>query len=67
MLVQKLPGMKLIDFYEGLQDGNPKGPSLTLAVEKTSAISGKLAGLEPIHGDWIAGWVEEWLKAARTL
>ncbi|KAJ4341537.1 hypothetical protein N0V95_007183 [Ascochyta clinopodiicola] len=66
-LVQKFPSIKLIDFYEGLQDGSATGFNLTLSVKKTSAISGKLAGLEAIQNDWVAGWVEEWLKAAKLL
>ncbi|XPS74039.1 hypothetical protein M3J07_006154 [Ascochyta lentis] len=66
-VVGKLPGLKLIDFYEGLQIGNARGPHFTLSVEKTSEISSVLAGLEPIQSEWVAGWVKEWLEAARML
>lgn len=62
-LVRKIPGLKLIEFYQGLQDG---GSNMTLSMHKTSALSPSLAKLEPLKTSWIAGWVEEWLQAAQV-
>ena len=63
-LVRKIPGLKLIDFYEGLQGGAARALNLTLSVDRTCALSPSLAKLQPLEGSWIAGWVEEWLEAA---
>lgn len=65
-LVRNIPGLKLIDFYEGLQDGAARGLNLKLSMQKPSALSPALIRLEPLQGRWIAGWVKGWLEAAET-
>ena len=64
-LVHKLPGLKLIDFYDGLQGGAAEGLNRTLSMQRTSEVSPTLAKLEPLQGRWIAGWVADWVEAAK--
>ncbi|KAF3042114.1 putative secondary metabolism biosynthetic enzyme [Didymella heteroderae] len=65
-LVRRIPGVKLIDFYEGLQDGAARGLNLALSMQRTCALSPSLPKMEPLEGSWIAGWVREWLEAAEA-
>lgn len=51
-LVRNIPGLKLIDFYEGLQDGAARDLNLTLSMQKTSALGPALIRLEPLQGRW---------------
>lgn len=55
---EKKPGIKLLDFYEGLaaeQGGLPR-----LATEKTAMLSKTVRTMEPVDEALMGKWVEEW-------
>lgn len=62
--VRKMPGLKLIEFYERAQSREDRGYKLALSMQKTCKLSPRLANLQPLKDGWVAGWVKEWLKAA---
>ena len=53
----RVPGLKLLDFYEGLAaaQGLPR-----LATDKTSAMSSTLRNIGPVNGDMMERWLEQW-------
>lgn len=55
---EKKPGIKLLDFYEGLaaeQGGLPR-----LATEKTAMLSKTVKSMEAVDASLMGKWVEEW-------
>lgn len=56
--MQRVPGLKLLDFYEGLasaQGGLPR-----LATTHTAESSETLKGLGPINRNMIVNWLKQW-------
>ena len=53
----QVPGLKLLDFYEGLAapQGLPR-----LATDKTAAVSSTLRNIGPVDRDMMKLWLEQW-------
>lgn len=61
-LVRKNPAMKLLDFYNSLQDQGNAQLSKKLAMDKTLQFSERLRELQSIDSKWVSGWVKEWMS-----
>jgi thioester reductase-like protein len=59
-MIHKNPGVKLLDFYEGLllEDGLSK--SLKMETKETLESSSLLRELKPIQKEWLQGWIKGW-------
>lgn len=55
--VERLPAIKLVDFYKGLQAG--KEPR-RLATRNAALVSKTLRELGPANKGWLANWLEQW-------
>ncbi|KAI0473627.1 putative NRPS-like enzyme [Xylariaceae sp. FL0804] len=54
------PAIKLLEFYrDGLWGAGQN--SHPMSIERAVQSSPTLRGLEPVNGDWMAKWVDEWL------
>ena len=54
---EKKPGIRLLDFYEGLASA---GEAPTLATTQTTKASATLAGIKAIDGDLMGSWLKAW-------
>lgn len=55
------PGVKLIDFYRGVGEAGEAGLELpVLETTNTRKSSPTLDSLEPVKGDWMKRWMEQW-------
>ncbi|KAF2203122.1 ochratoxin A non-ribosomal peptide synthetase [Delitschia confertaspora ATCC 74209] len=61
-IARKNPAMKLLEFYETLQEQGNRGLRTKLSMEKTMGSSKALRELEPLRDEWITGWVKEWIR-----
>jgi len=55
---EKKPGIKLLDFYEGLTAKQGELPRL--ATEKTAMLSKTVKSMKPVDAPLMGKWVEEW-------
>lgn len=60
-LAEKLPAVKLIDFYESLQQAGTGGLGTSFAMDATLKMSKTLRDLESLQDEWFDGWIKEWL------
>jgi hypothetical protein len=61
--LERNPALKLLDFYRRLdKDSAEDGQQVRLSLEKTVRVSPTLAKLGPIQPEWMAGWIQDWLK-----
>lgn len=60
-LLEKNPGIKLLDFFGSLGDVNGKNGSSAplLATEVSAARSKTLASLQPVGAEWMSLWVKQ--------
>jgi len=54
--------MKLLEFYESLQDQVEGGVGVKLSMRKTLEASKRLRELEPLKEAWVTGWVQECIR-----
>ena len=54
------PAVKLMEFYESLLSEESSLPSLE--TEKTKEASQTLRDLNPVQGEWMVRWIEQWEK-----
>ena len=57
------PAIKLISFFENLQDKAirfPRAHAATLDVQRTKELSEHLAALEPVNAPWMELWMRQW-------
>jgi hypothetical protein len=57
-VVSKVPGLKLLDFYEGL--AVEEGSLPRLATEHTAEASVTLRELGPVNRDLMVNWCKQW-------
>jgi thioester reductase-like protein len=58
--VEKVPGVKLVDFYEGLAQEGAGLPRL--ATEKTATMSRTLAGMRAVDREMMDSWMRQWWR-----
>ncbi|KAH9211309.1 putative NRPS-like enzyme [Leptodontidium sp. 2 PMI_412] len=61
-MLQKNPGVKLLDFYESLLSEDGLGKTSKMAIEKTLESSESLRDLKPLQEDWLQGWIQGWMN-----
>ncbi|KAG9383316.1 AMP dependent ligase/synthetase [Pyrenophora tritici-repentis] len=62
-LAMRNPAMKLLDFYEGLLgEIGARTLGVELDMQGTLGESETLRTLEPLKGEWVEGWVQEWMS-----
>ncbi|EFQ93029.1 hypothetical protein PTT_09722 [Pyrenophora teres f. teres 0-1] len=62
-LAMRNPAMKLLDFYEGLlRESGARTLGVKLDMQRTMGESEMLRSLEPLRGEWVEGWVREWMS-----
>ncbi|KAL9594502.1 MAG: hypothetical protein Q9219_006996 [cf. Caloplaca sp. 3 TL-2023] len=54
--VDRNPGIKLLDFYEGLSGAG----STVLETRETEGVSGTVKGLGTVGEEWMRKWLEQW-------
>lgn len=61
-MIQQNPGVKLLDFYAGLQGEQRR---TRLSTEQSVRASKSLRGLEPIREEWLVSWVKNWVSDSK--
>ncbi|KAI9836987.1 MAG: hypothetical protein M1819_000636 [Sarea resinae] len=57
----KNPGLKLLDFYMGMQAAEDETrPTVVMATKQTTAKSATLNGLEAVSPKWMETWLKQW-------
>ena len=55
------PGLKLLDFFEGLKKDEETGRMLpAMDTERSSMKSGTFAALKPVGREWMEIWLKQW-------
>lgn len=57
------PAIKLLDFFEGMAGDGERQAKLDQV--KTLERSRKLREIEPLRMEWLAGWVEDWMRSSK--
>ena len=55
-----MPGIKLIDFYQGLLSGG--GRQVRMATEESIKVSRTLREMQPVSGEMMEIWVKRWMQ-----
>ena len=58
--VKRNPGIKLLDFYQGLAAGDDSKKEFKLDTKLTEKASKTLRALEPVGPDWMRIWLTQW-------
>jgi thioester reductase-like protein len=56
------PAAKLVGFYEQIQAEGEEG-AMRLSTFRTEELSKGLKGMPAVRGEWVRGWMREWLNA----
>ena len=59
--MKRNPGLKIVDFYEGLQKAKEMGKEWPIVETRISEEkSATMRELEAVRGEWMEGWLRQW-------